>query len=530
MGPGLLGIVVATGIALTGYMAAAPTPTLATGSYAQATGQSCGVCHVSPAGGGQLTARGAAFAAIPTHRADPAGAWAQMSGSAPTPAATPAPMATATPPPNDTTGSIGDSNGGGGTARYVVLAWNDLGMHCYNGDFQDIAILPPYNTLWAQVLKVGDPPAVITQGITVSYEMEDNSYSVGKTNFWSYVQKLFGVSLPDNIGLKGKGLSGTMDLENDHFVAEGIPLTEFTDSQPSTPEPYQMATIVVRDAVTGVELARTRTVAPVSTEMHCDSCHKDGGVERISTGRVATNILALHDKENQREYPAGHTGALMDRRPVLCAECHSSNALDAAGLKTGVAGVPSLSKAMHGTHADKVPVGIDGCYSCHPGPSTKCLRDVMSSQYGMDCTSCHGDMKQVASNRSPWLSEPRCDSCHGDVHQDNALYRLSKGHGGLYCAACHDSPHAIAPSSQPRDGIKFELLQGHNGPIDSCTVCHASQPQGVFDMSGKGGPAPVPTVAPTRTPLPTMAPTSTPTKPDDRRRKDRKSRDDDDRD
>ena len=37
--------------------------------------------------------------------------------------------------------------------RYVVLAWNDLGMHCYNRDFRDLAVLPPYNTLWAQVLR-----------------------------------------------------------------------------------------------------------------------------------------------------------------------------------------------------------------------------------------------------------------------------------------------------------------------------------------------------------------------------------------
>ena len=30
---------------------------------------------------------------------------------------------------------------------YIVIGWNDLGMHCYNPDFQDLAVLPPYNTL-----------------------------------------------------------------------------------------------------------------------------------------------------------------------------------------------------------------------------------------------------------------------------------------------------------------------------------------------------------------------------------------------
>ena len=45
------------------------------------------------------------------------------------------------------------------TKPYVVLAWNDLGMHCYIRNFQDLGVLPPFNNLWAQVIKVGDPPA-----------------------------------------------------------------------------------------------------------------------------------------------------------------------------------------------------------------------------------------------------------------------------------------------------------------------------------------------------------------------------------
>ena len=38
-----------------------------------------------------------------------------------------------------------DANAANGT--YKILAWNDLGMHCYNRDFSDLAVLPPYNTL-----------------------------------------------------------------------------------------------------------------------------------------------------------------------------------------------------------------------------------------------------------------------------------------------------------------------------------------------------------------------------------------------
>ena len=110
--------------------------------------------------------------------------------------------------------------------EYVVLAWNDLGMHCYNRDFKDLAVLPPFNTLWAQVIRVGDPPVVVTTGINVEFFFEDNTDSVTKSNFWDYDQQLFGINLPANVGLKGKGLSGSMDLRTDHYVAEGIPLTQ----------------------------------------------------------------------------------------------------------------------------------------------------------------------------------------------------------------------------------------------------------------------------------------------------------------
>jgi hypothetical protein len=368
---------------------------------------------------------------------------------------------------------------------YVLLSWNDLGMHCYNRNFQDLAVLPPFNTLWAQVIEIGDPPRIVTSGITVTYSFPDNTYSVGKSNFWDYAQQLFGVSLPANVGLKGKGLSGPMDLHNNHYVAEGIPLTEFRDSDVSTPYPYQLADVVVKESTSGSELARLTVVAPVSTEMHCDYCHYDGALEGIATGRIETNILTLHDMENKDGYPPGHTGALMSRRPILCAECHASNALGAPGIGD----IPSLSHAMHEKHADKVPQDINGCYSCHPGPQTKCLRDVMSQKKGMNCINCHGTMQTVSQNPSPWLNEPRCDNltCHGSGYaQDQPLYRMSKGHGGVYCEACHDSTHAIAPSREPNDAIKFVALQGRTGTLSKCTVCHATPPTAAGPHGFKG--------------------------------------------
>lgn len=372
--------------------------------------------------------------------------------------------------------------------RFTLLAWNDLGMHCYNRDFQDLAVLPPYNNLYAQVVRVGNPPQIVTTTVTVDYAFADNTYSVGKSNFWDFEKALFGVELAPNIGLTGNGLDGPMAAKPNHFVAEGIPLTEYSDSAPTTRHPYQLATVVARASAGGAKLAQLTAVAPVSTEMRCDKCHSDGGEEGISTGRVETNILTLHDNENSGEYPPGHETPLMDRRPVLCAECHASNALGAPG----VAGLESLSRVMHSKHAGESPDTTLGCYNCHPGPDTKCLRDVMSQQHSMGCVDCHGGMEQVSQNPTPWLKEPRCDTCHDDPQyaQNQPLYRNSTGHGGIYCAACHDSPHAIAPSREANDALKFIALQGRNGPLVTCTVCHLTVPDGP-GPHGMAAPPPI---------------------------------------
>ncbi len=353
------------------------------------------------------------------------------------------------------------------SGNYVVISWNDLGMHCMNQFFKVLGVLPPYNTVWAQVIQRGVRPKVITTNINVSYAVRGNTYSVGKTDFWTYAPKLFGVNLAPNVGLKGKKLADTMDPAGDHFVAEGIPVTPFLDSAPTTLYPYQLVDVTARDS-SGTVIAKTTTVAPVSTEMHCDYCHANGKTPGGTTGDVYKNILAFHDKKEGTQ--------LLSQQPVLCARCHSDNALGAPG----VAGVESLSRAMHNRHATVKFVSNPTCYDCHPGPQTKCLRDVMASE-GKTCTSCHGSMQKVADpTRRPWIDEPKCGSCHGAQFAENPgkRYRDSVGHGGLYCEACHGSPHAILPTKQPNDNIQNINLQGEAGTLKKCNVCHTSVPSG----------------------------------------------------
>jgi len=145
--------------------------------------------------------------------------------------------------------SEGPEGGGSGdipanSMEYVVFAWNDLGMHCLNPTYDAAVILPPYNTVWAQVIKRGNPPEIVTAGLTVEYRIVDNTYSYGKTDsyggdfaqFWDNAQALFGVSLAHDKGLNledpgiSNGLSGTMVLKGDHFQVNGIPVVPVNDA------------------------------------------------------------------------------------------------------------------------------------------------------------------------------------------------------------------------------------------------------------------------------------------------------------
>src|SRR4030067_1083015 len=63
---------------------------------------------------------------------------------------------------------------------YIVLAWNDLGMPFFSPTYDKEVLLPPYNTLWAQVIKRGSPPEIVTTGVTLEYRIYANTYSYGK--------------------------------------------------------------------------------------------------------------------------------------------------------------------------------------------------------------------------------------------------------------------------------------------------------------------------------------------------------------
>ena len=276
---------------------------------------------------------------------------------------------------------------------YAVLAYNDLGMHCMNQDFSEMCILPPFNNLRAQVIKRDSSPNTVKGDVTVTYSIPGNTNSSAKTDFWDFAPQLFGVALPNDIGLTGNGLAGRMARpeNNGHWEATGIPITPLDDKFENNP--FQLANVRVTDEK-GRALAETFAVVPVSWEISCNYCHDTPGIS------VATDILRKHDKL--------HKTSLESQKPVLCAGCHADPALGTAGAP----GVSMFSHAMHGSHASRMTVeevmiasakfadaleGFDpeiaaqlleereevelaaiatiqtnSCYSCHPGTNTEC--------------------------------------------------------------------------------------------------------------------------------------------------------------
>jgi hypothetical protein len=456
-----------------------------------------------------------------------------------------------------------DNSGTFVNATHQVLTFNDLGMHCADLDYSTFVILPPFNVVHSQVIERGNPPRILdSTEASVSYRaVLDGSGSINttsrnqaggitKTNFWdinrstgnSYVYDLFGLDPPADEGLAfGQAMPGILNPYNSNnpqafnrfdtaykwFAADGIPILPIDDNGQANAYPLMRISATLLSS--GQTVANLDAVLPVASEADCQNCHSlgetgasDNNPNYIFASDINDpnsvlqaakhNILALHDDK--------HGTRLLNEKPVLCARCHYSAALDLEG-KGPTNSLPKMSEVMHGHHGElKDVTGAplfptngsleETCYQCHPGKVTRCLRGAMGGA-GIECVDCHGSMLAVgSSSREPWIDEPRCESCHtGDaLNNDGAirlsqawsdniniatphlasnkrfaenkdtLYRNSLGHGGVACEACHGSTHAIWPNALPsaNDNLAAVQLQGHSGTITECGSCHTSLP------------------------------------------------------
>lgn len=235
---------------------------------------------------------------------------------------------------------------GAGNGENVVLAFNDLGMHCADLGSYPFSILPPFNTINAQVVRKGSSgsnrPLILNDTmVSLQYSAASsendpvgagsiNSTSqnypvvsladtavVRKTDFWDDFDGLNSIAeilfpglhpVPDE-GLQtvannetgnahGRYMPGISypyysndpqafsgyDGSKTWFTAQGIPMTSIDDR--GRFNSYPLMRVQAVDVVTGDVLATTDAVVPVSTEVDCRDCHALGEVGADASARI----------------------------------------------------------------------------------------------------------------------------------------------------------------------------------------------------------------------------------------------------
>jgi mono/diheme cytochrome c family protein len=412
------------------------------------------------------------------------------------------------------------------TDEYLLLVWNDLGMHCISDGDPWFVILPPANTLEAQLIRRGPTPELISDGVELRYRVEAGFENpADQVEFWKWAPETFGTDLDINQGLFGFGMNGKFQFDEDRysFIAAGIPVVPY--SADGSYNPYPAFTIQAVSQNTGEVLMETKAITPTSTEMGCRNCHEGGWRVNNVAGidaETSTNILGVHDRINCTDLLAQARAG----KPKLCQSCHADPALAAKGDST----ILNFSAAMHGWHANYLPWNdARACIRCHPAApngNTRCSRGVHKS-LGLTCIDCHGTMQehalallkaegdktaaqQLMANlaptqvssvddihpRWPWVKEPDCLNCHVDFEKPeegfsgynrwndgfDELYRVRTENAGIRCPACHGSTHALYPADNPynrhRDNLQPLQYSGEPMPIGSnynCAVCHTME-------------------------------------------------------
>ena len=221
-------------------------------------------------------------------------------------------------------------------------------------------------------------------------------------------------------------------------------------------------------------------------------------------------IVANHEERRQvleetcyQCHPGRRTDCLrgaMSNGGMLCQDCHGDMEQVGDDFTRGVSPTTPGAFELGGdfyTNADqpRVPWANEpGCGSCHTG-------DAMSNLAGTSGTVVNpadadgnednirlfqafrsGDAKAtpiVPTNKrfaenvieadNPAVSGPNDPRIGNPM-----LYRVSTGHEGVFCEACHGSTHGIWPNKNElaNDNVAAGQLQGHKGTIIECSTCH----------------------------------------------------------
>jgi hypothetical protein len=177
---------------------------------------------------------------------------------------------------------------------------------------------------------------------------------------------------------------------------------------------------------------------------------------------------------------------------LVCQDCHGQMAQVGDDFSRNVSpnnvGAFELAADFyHNPDTPRVPWANEPtCGSCHTGYATDNLADdanvlvnpvdTLGNTDGLRLLAAYRTNDSKATPIVP-VNKAFAENvvAEGTAADGNPkLYRVSKGHGGLFCESCHGSTHAEWPSANPsaNDNIPASQLQGHSGYIAECQVCH----------------------------------------------------------
>jgi len=375
--------------------------------------------------------------------------------------------------------------------QYTLLAWPNKGMHLHADCKGQFILGQPVGTIQAQLIRRGELPEHVMEGISMQYKCES--------------QNISGEMIYDDISMT--------------YVAKNVKISDM-DIENKQYNPYPIVMIEARTKNNNQCIARTQIVFAVSSAMTCKNCHAGEwkNIDQTGLSKVTANdILQTHDRMNNTEL----IDDLNNGKTIACNQCHHSKE-----RKSGTH-MLSLSSAMHGFHAnyidDRSQKACLNCHASHNGVSL-CYRG-LHVDMGLTCVDCHGSLTDhalallVRENnkgnkkamqymkylepdqteniknihpRKPWIQEPDCLACHVDFDAPettsgfnkwtgsaDTLFRNQTGDAGIRCIACHGAPHALYPANNifdtNRDNIQPLQYQKKTAPVggnQGCSACH----------------------------------------------------------
>ncbi|OIP51369.1 MAG: hypothetical protein COZ12_06675 [Deltaproteobacteria bacterium CG_4_10_14_3_um_filter_60_8] len=418
----------------------------------------------------------------------------------------------------------------------IVMATNDLGMHCACPGTEYFMLLPPFNTLRAQVIErgvlSGGTPKVLTSptDIRVEYNIVENTDASLKADpyyaTWMAQMPKYGFGSATNaagrvVSVSGATLSGQMTAQAKGFW-EVVGVPAFPDVSSNSPtaqkimtdplggpnrNPYLTGNISVYEQSSNKLLAQTNATVPVAFG-GCCTCHLKVTADH---GLAATPQNSFNLMGQMHAATSGINFAQIDpdgdgvMGPIRCSRCH----LDPAMGETTPAGYTGYAKSqytfsdvLHRWHVQNAtvltydPDLAKNCYDCHPGNNVNCYRDHHTNEtigegsaaHKVWCTDCHGDLNQrVAEGQmlQPWsvATLPKCQKCHSSVGETGTLgvfggsflNSMSHKNDKILCSTCHGAPHAINPSNLAKDNEQNLRLQNDARAIGVCDVCHVGK-------------------------------------------------------